>query len=120
MMKKKLIGFDEELVTTIDKYAEKTNKTFTEAVRQLILLGLNTLETTEEEQEEQDIDIIKKVKDLEKKIADMSWWDSDDIQSRLGNLELSVAEIEKKLNVVVGASKHFKGHLNNREIHLQD
>ena len=89
-MQKKLIGFDEELIKQIEDYSG--DKTFTEAVRSLVVLGLESIIPPEQEQEQGDaIDLITRVKNL-----------------------------EEKVNILVSVSKNFKGHLDNREIHLQD
>jgi hypothetical protein len=55
------------------------------------------------------------------------WFQADETQSKLGNAELKVKEISqeieeiiKKINVLTSVSKLFKGHINNRDIHLQD
>lgn len=121
-MQKKLIGFNETLLGKVEEYSQKNEITFTEAVRQLIEIGLG--EQTDVEQGEPDApDLASRVTDLEEKIKQFSWWDADDMQSRLGNAELEIKkipDIEKKVNVLVGVSKKFKGHLNDREIHLQD
>ena len=50
----------------------------------------------------------------------MSWWNADDNESKVGNLQVQVNEMEKKLNTVVAIAKKLKGHMENREIHLQD
>jgi len=87
-MQKKLIGFDEELIKQIEDYSG--DKTFTEAVRSLVVLGLESIIPPEQEQGDA-IDLITRVKNL-----------------------------EEKVNILVSVSKNFKGHLDNREIHLQD
>ena len=60
------------------------------------------------------------INDLKEQVEKLSWWTSDDNTSRMGNLEVKVEEMEKKLNTVVAIAKKLKGHLDNREIHLQD
>jgi tetrahydromethanopterin S-methyltransferase subunit G len=126
-MQKKLIGFNETLLEKIEKYSQEKEITFTEAVRQLIELGLKAeepIDVPDEVRSEGEMpDIETRIADLEKKIIDFSWWNADDFQSRLGNAELAIKElqeIEKKVNILVGVSKNFKGHIENREIHLQD
>jgi len=114
---KKLIGFDDELLEKIQKYSEKNKVTFTEAVRELINLGLNGLDSIADEGETDLSDITKRIDKLEK---DMSWWNADDNESKVGNLQVQVNEMEKKLNTIVAIAKKLKGHLENREIHLQD
>ena len=125
MMNKKLIGFDEKLLEKVEKYSKKQEITFTNAVRQLIELGYASSaihrEDTDNVQGESDsVDLITVVKRLEKLEKDRDWWNTDDIQSRIGNLELEQKNQEKKINVLTRTAKLFKGHLNNREIHLQD
>lgn len=103
-MQKKLIGFDEELIKQIEDYSG--DKTFTEAVRSLVVLGLESITPPEQEQGDSNSpDIITRVKSLEKEIID---------------LDKEIIDLNKKVNIVVSVSKHLKGHLNNREIHLQD
>jgi hypothetical protein len=125
-MIKKLIGFTEELIAEIDKFSAAENqKSFTDSVRILIEKGLECHKSEFSDDDisnmpEQNDDLIKKIEDLEKEVKRLSWWTSDDNTHRMTVLEGTVAEIEKRLNVVVGVSKHFKGHLDNRSIHLQD
>lgn len=135
-MIKKLIGFTEELIAEIDRFSEEENqKSFTDSVRILIEKGLechkahlamecdkvpNILSAMPDDAMPKDDDFLKKIEDLEKEVKRLSWWTSDDNTHRMTVLEEAVAEIEKRLNVVVGVSKHFKGHLDNRSIHLQD
>ena len=129
-MKKKLIGFTEELVAEIEAFsAEKNhNKSFTDSVRTLIEFGLKYVdekyiekpqpETAEDSGDKEDL--ITHVKNLEREVKKLSWWTSDDNTSRMGDLEVEVKDLTKKLNVIIAASKHFKGHLKDRSIHLQD
>lgn len=133
-MKKKLIGFDDELLDKIEVYAGKRGLTFTEAVRNLIEIGISTQDTDTEEQKGDSVDfpslvntvvkmqgehfnLIKQVAKLNK---DMAWWNADENTSRTGNLEIKHVEMEKKMNVLTKVSKLFKAHLNDRSIHLQD
>lgn len=97
-MQKKLIGFDEELIKQIEDYSG--DKSFTEAVRSLVILGLESI-VSSPEQEQGDSN-------------------SPDMITRVKNLEQEIIDLDKKVNIVVSVSKHLKGHLNNREIHLQD
>lgn len=128
---KKLIGFDQELLEKIEKYSKKEDVTFTEAVRKLIEFGLNPVEVKTEDEpiiDKTTVDIIKKYIEkaqnseerLDKLEKDMSWWNADDNESKVGNLQVQVNEMEKKLNMVVAIAKKLKGHLENRDIHLQD
>lgn len=126
-MIKKLIGFDETLIERIEKYANESNNTFTNAVRNLIDIGLyqveeessqNTIEPTEDEPD--GIDLITLAKEVEKLKQQTEWFKADDTQSRLHNVEITIAEIEKKVNVITVASKLFKKHIEDREIHLVD
>lgn len=126
-MIKKLIGFDETLIERIEKYANESNNTFTNAVRNLIDIGLyqveeessqNTIKPTEDEPD--GIDLITLVKEVEKLKQQTEWFKADDTQSRLHNVEITMTELEKKVNVITVASKLFKKHIEDREIHLVD
>lgn len=130
-MKKKLIGFSETLEERINKYAEENGTTFTEAVRSLILIGLDSV-NTDNITEDNDISntsnqVEELSKQVEKLIEENAWFKADDTQSRLGNTELNVKtlsemveKMDKKINVVISSSKLFKKHIDNRSIHLQD
>ena len=115
-MQKKLISFEDVLLERINEFSENYKKSFTEAVRVLIQLGLKTYYNEDESLDGLDI----KVKAIEDKMKEMSWWSADEGSSKLHNLEVAVAEIEKKINVLSAASKLFKAHISNRSIHLQD
>ena len=79
-------------------------------------------------------DISSRLADLENKVSEIGWYNADDFESKLGNLEgrvehissshdklgLLVEEMEKKLNTIIALSKKFAGHIKDREIHLQD
>ena len=123
-MEKKLIAFTEEQMEGINNFSEKYKKTFTEAVRRLIDLGLKSKEDGEENEPETitfvSDDVTKKLAELEDEVAKLAWWTSDDNTSRLGDLETHVSEMQKSITVLTAAMKLFKGHLKNREIHLQD
>jgi len=118
-MEKKLIGFTDELVERINDFgAKKKIGSFTEAVRTLIEIALNNdLEDVTNEAGES---FQTQLNELKEKVEKLSWWTTDDNTSRLGNLEVQVNDMDKKLNTVVAISKKLKGHLDNREIHLQD
>lgn len=134
-MIKKLIGFSETLLENVEKYATENEKTFSDAVRSLIQMGLNNSNTdnvTEDSETPSRLDnTSNQVEELTRKVDkltdDSGWFKADDTQSRLGNAELNiktlsemVEEMGKKLNVVVASSKFFKKHIDNRSIHLQD
>lgn len=55
--------------------------------------------------------------EIKKQLEHLSWWSADDGASRLGNLELQMKEINKKLNILIKASKIFKTHLKDKECH---
>jgi len=116
-MQKKLIAFEDSLYELIEAYSEKyTIKTFTDAVRRLVEIGLKY-------KDEQESNVDDTITDLKNKIDKLSWWTSDDNTSRLGNLEIEfkrLEEMEKKINILTAAMKLFKEHLRNREIHLVD
>jgi hypothetical protein len=117
-MEKKLIGFTDELIERINAYANSNNTNFTDAVRSLVELALNS--NLEEITNEAGEPFQAQLNELKEKVEKLSWWTTDDNTSRLGNLEVEVKEMDKKLNIVVAISKKLKGHLNNTEIHLQD
>lgn len=129
-MQKKLIGFNETLLERIEEYSKKSGKNFTDSIRKLVTLGLNSLdvpEVGEPDSETPNVDISSLIERLEKLEKDMSWWNADENESKVGNLRLDHDNLRKefddaakKLNIVVAVSKKFKGHLENREIHLQD
>ena len=76
-------------------------------------------------------DLDTKIKMLNK---NFKFFQADETESKIGNLELAVKEFKgkiniirqeqvenkKKINVLTSVSKLFKGHIKNREIHLQD
>ena len=115
---KKLIAFDDDQLETIENYCKKSGITFTKAVQQLTMQALD--QDNVEEGEPDSIDLITIEKRLDKLEKDMSWWNADENESKVGNLKVKVDELEKKLNTVIAIAKKLKGHLNNREIHLQD
>ena len=98
-MEKKLIAFDDELFERIDTFSKRYKKSFTEAVRVLLQLGLKTHYNGDEVLTDS-LDL--KVKKIE------------------SNLETSITEIEKKINILSAASKLFKGHIEDSSIHLKD
>jgi hypothetical protein len=134
-MKKKLIGFSETLEGRIEEYAKAKETNFTDAVRELILLGLESLNTDNVQGEDETpsrLDYISNqveetIEQVKKLTEESAWFRADDTQSRLGNAEIDIKStlekietMEKKLNVVVASSKFFKKHIDNRGIHLQD
>jgi hypothetical protein len=116
-MEKKLIAFEDNQIEAINEWAEQYKKTFTEAVRKLVDIGLNG---GEEPIEPDSTDLINEVAALRKQVEDLSWWTADDNTSNLHNLGVKLEEMQKHINVLTAASKLFKGHIKNREIHLQD
>lgn len=117
-MEKKLIGFSDELIERINVYSEKKKTNFTDAVRSLVELALDNDLT--EATNATDEPFQAQLNELKEQVEKLSWWTSDDNTSRMGNLEVKVEEMEKKLNTIVAISKKLKGHIENREIHLQD
>lgn len=118
---KKLIGFDEDLLEKLQKYSKENNLSFTVAVRVLLEGALDQDNVEEGEPDTADIATINQIeKRLDKLEKDMSWWNADENESKVGNLKVQVDEMEKKLNMVVAIAKKLKGHMENREIHLQD
>lgn len=114
-MQKKLIGFEDSLFESVNEYAEKYGiPTFTEAIRRLIEIGLK------HKDEHPTTDTEEQIKNLTEKVEKLSWWTTDDNTSRLGNLEFELGELTKKVNILIKTSQLFRGHINNREIHLQD
>jgi sorbitol-specific phosphotransferase system component IIA len=121
MTTKKLISFTDEQLEGINNYAESYKKTFTEAVRLLLNLGLKQQFGEETETITFVSDgITEKLEELEGEIKKLSWWTSDDNTSRLGNLETHVDEMQKSVTVLTAAMKLFKKHVKDRSIHLQD
>jgi len=117
-MKKKLIGFEDELIERIDAYAKRKKSNFTETVRALVEMALNNdLEDVTNEAGEP---FQVQLNELKEQVEKLSWWTSDDNTSKVHNLEVKVEEMDKKLNTIVAISKKLKGHMENREIHLQD
>lgn len=115
-MEKKLISFSDEQLKEITEFAEVHGVTFTEGVRRLINYAL-----TQDVPDESTIDKFEeRLTEFEKKLAELSWWTADDNTSKLGNIETTLAELEKQVAVVTAASKLFKAHLKDRTIHLQD
>lgn len=130
---KKLIGFDDELLERIEKYANEINESFTGAVRKLVEVGLYEVYDGTKETPQPDIEddsneptihitglfeaVNRRLDQLEK---DFSWWTADDTQSKVGNLEFNLGELEKKINVLTKISKLFKAHISDREIHMVD
>lgn len=119
-MEKKLISFTEEQMEQINKYSEMYSKTFTESVRILVDEGLKQILDNGESITLVYDGVAEKIAEMEGEIKKLSWWTCDDNTSRLGNMEVRLEEIQKQLNVVLAASKLFKGHLKDRSIHLQD
>jgi hypothetical protein len=132
---KKLIGFDEDLLNKVQKYSEKKKITFTDGVRSLIEMGLASLdqdipeinvpflngnEGVPDMNEPKNTELSSLNEKLEKLKEEMSFWNADEAESKIGNLQVQVNEMEKKLNTVVAIAKKLKGHTENREIHLQD
>lgn len=116
-MAKKLIEFGETLEEQINKYAEEFELSFVGAVRQLIIQGLNNQNGYDPSKE---IDINKLYDQVQKLKENTGWFQADDTQSKLGNLELQIEEMKKKMNVVLKSSKLFKKHIDDRQIHLVD
>jgi len=121
-MEKKLIGFTDKLLERINIYAEKKKTNFTDAVRILVELALDVQSSNDPDNVDTETgDPLRgQLNELKEQVEKLSWWTSDDNTSRMGNLEVKVDEMENKLNIIVAISKKLKGHLNNREIHLQD
>jgi hypothetical protein len=120
MTEKKLITFNDEQVEGINNYAEKYKKTFTAAVRILIDNALK--QAFDENQETAGVmpEDSERISKLEEMVQQLSWWEADDGASRLGNVEVTIKEMQKSINVLTAASKLFKAHLKDRSIHLQD
>lgn len=121
-MEKKLIGFSDELIERINAYAEKKKTNFTDAVRSLVELALDVQSSNDPDNVDTETGdpLQEQINSLKEQVEKLSWWTSDDNTSRMGNLEVKVEEMEKKLNTIIAVSKQFKGHIKNREIHLQD
>ncbi len=129
-MKKKLIGFSDELIEQIEEYSSNKEITFTEAVRILVEKGMSPTtedpQTTPEGGLPTEMDrVLNDLRNLTEQVIKLEentkhWWNTDETESKIGNLEVTVKDMEKKINVLTKVSKLFKGHIKDREIHLQD
>ncbi len=127
MLMKKLIDFTDEQIDKITKYAEEKSMSFTQAVRVLVEIGLDPVTDINETPSPETTDISALTERIEKLEKDREWWNTDDIQSRVGNLETADKEnvkvfedLDKRINVLTKVSKLFKAHIKDRSIHLQD
>jgi len=117
-MNNKLIGFTTELEEHVNLYAKDKKMNFSEAVRFLVEKGLGLhISPDGESKEGEGIDIVTLWKEVQKLQKETGWFKADDTQSRLGNAELKIKELEKKINVLSSASKLFKKHIEDKEIH---
>ena len=113
------IGFSQLDNETITTTVEMETKTVPASGTLQVSLDHDNVE--EGESDMADIATINQIeKRLDKLEKDMSWWNADENESKVGNLKVQVDEMEKKLNMVVAIAKKLKGHMENREIHLQD
>ncbi len=129
-MKKKLIGFSDELIEQIEEYSSNKEITFTEAVRILVEKGMSPTtedpQTTPEGGLPTEMDrVLNDLRNLTDQVIKLEentkhWWNTDETESKIGNLEVTVKDMEKKINVLTKVSKLFKSHIKDREIHLQD
>lgn len=111
----KLINFTDEQIKQIEEFSSKFSINFTESVRRLIELGLKAQEKITENGEKENL-----LQELQEKIEKLSWWTCDDNTSKLTDLESTMNDVIKKVNILTALSKKFKGHLEDRSIHLQD
>ena len=123
-MKKKLIGFGLALEDRINYYANQNDMDFTKAVRSLVEIGLNhegvaITDDIEEETIINDVNLTVLQQEVEQLKKDTGWFKADDSQSRIGNIELNIAQLEKKISVLISSSKLFKKHIDNDDIHLR-
>lgn len=130
---KKIINFSDEVLAKIKVYQDSftNNLNFSEAVRQLVVIGVDSItdakQVWEAESDESNDDtegIFKQLNELAERVDSIeknySFFQADETQSKLGNLELEVKDSVKKINLLTKVSKLFKSHISNRDIHLQD
>ena len=129
MTTKKIIGLSDELIGIVNDYAASNNlSSFSEAIR-LMISNINAPVPAPEASPSNDMEAVldeleKAFNGLEKKVQEIEknykYYQADETQSTVGNIELKLKEMEKKVNILTSVSKMFKGHLENRDIHLQD
>ena len=134
MATKKLISFEDDHIELIEKYCKDTGVSFTQAVKQLAMLGLETFNNTKWADEENKVAesglptetdrIMNDLRNLEERVdkveEDKKFWNADETQSKLSNVETQISDFEKKLNTLIKLSKLFKAHIGKNDIHLQD
>jgi len=135
MVKKKLIGFDEAQTKKIEEYSKKWKLDKSKTVRKMVDEYSDVITDEQEEYLHEDVSlkthfkiensiIQNQIDELKKDHKELkknySYFQADETQSKVGNVEAIIEDFEKKLNILTKVSKLFKGHIRNREIHLQD
>ena len=125
MPTKKIIQLSDELIAIVNDYAKKNNlSSFSEAIR-LMISNINAPVPEADEMVTVNIpDLEERIQEIEK---NYKYFQADETQSTIGNMNVKLndsvkklEEMEKKVNILTSVSKMFKGHLENRDIHLQD
>lgn len=117
MSKRKVINIPDDLYQKVQEVSAELGIDETATIKRMIADFVLTKSDGSISERSEITILIDKVANLEK---NYSWFQADDTQSKVGNLEHQVAELEKKINVLTSVSKLFKGHLKDRSIHLQD
>lgn len=122
---KKIIGLSDELIEKVNEYSDKYNLgSFAAAVRQMIEnADMNKAENEEVEKNVLE-ELTEKVNWLMK---NYKYFQADETLSTIGNMDLALKEtqtkleeVDKKVNILTSVSKMFKGHIQNRDLHMQD
>ncbi len=125
MPTKKIIQLSDELIAIVNDYTKKNNlSSFSEAIR-LMISNINAPVPEADEMVTVNIpDLEERIQEIEK---NYKYFQADETQSTIGNMNVKLndsvkklEEMEKKVNILTSVSKMFKGHLENRDIHLQD
>lgn len=136
MPTKKIIQLSDELIAIVNDYTTKNNlSSFSEAIR-LMISNINEPVSEDSPSPSNDMEAVldeleKAFNGLEKKVQEIEknykYFQADETQSTIGNMNVKLndsvkklEEMEKKVNILTSVSKMFKGHLENRDIHLQD
>lgn len=123
-MKRKMVNFNEELFDLVESFATEHGLQFADAVNKLVLKGLKPEKENNENDKKDSVNIdfvLNKIDgnsyEIEELKKNTGWFKADDTQSRLGNVEIDIKELSKKL---VNLYKLFKKHINSKEIHLDE
>jgi tetrahydromethanopterin S-methyltransferase subunit G len=122
---KKIIQLSDELIGIVNDYTAKNNlSSFSEAIR-LMISNINApVPEASPSDTDEFLALEERVQEIEK---NYKYFQADETQSTIGNMNVKLndsvkklEEMEKKVNILTSVSKMFKGHLENRDIHLQD